>query len=458
MSSPQKDVKKIEDIVNRLYKAYKPSAKKYHYTFSLPEITVGGLPTIIFLGNHSSGKSTLINHLLSDSTVQDTGVAPTDDGFTIIQYGEKDEDFYGPAALGRLTKEFSNLGKYGPEFLQNLRVKYRKCDFLKKVNLIDSPGMIDTVGEKTSRGYNFPAVVRSFVEISNVVFFMFDPDKPGTTSETVEVLSKCMFGMEFKLRVLLNKCDTFENMYDFARSYGALCWNLSRILKSKDLPKIFTTFTPNDKTRVSTQVDLNWFDKHRAELLNLIATAQDRKLDSVIAAVSADFIQFYIRVVVLLTAGRKLFFSRLKGVGITLATSLVLFGLEAWCYKSLTQLSVFGPFLFKLFIFWIIAILSVGASLAFGMMLTRMFTKKLRANIVLHIDEFFESCFVESLSYGEREDLRQYWSVIKVETASIIKNIKRLPLFTWGLKHRLENIVYIQLKEIMEKLRRKGQK
>ena len=104
MFGSNKDTKKgIEDTINRLYKAFKPSAEKYRYTFSLPELTVGGLPTIVFLGNHSSGKSTLINYLLGGSPIQDTGVAPTDDGFTIILYGEKDEDFYGPAALGDLS-------------------------------------------------------------------------------------------------------------------------------------------------------------------------------------------------------------------------------------------------------------------------------------------------------------------------------------------------------------------
>ena len=459
MFGSRKDIKLgIEDTINRLYKAFKPSAEKYRYTFSLPELTVGGLPTIVFLGNHSSGKSTLINHLLGGTPVQDTGVAPTDDGFTIILYGETDEDFYGPAALGRLTKEFANLNKFGPEFLQHLRVKYRKCDFLKKVNLIDSPGMIDTAGENSTRGYDFPTVVRSFVELSNIVFFMFDPDKPGTTGETVAVLSKCLFGMEFKLRVLLNKCDTFENMYDFARSYGALCWNLSRVLKSKDLPKIYTTFTPNDTTRVSTQIDLNWFEKHRAELLNLIHTAEDRKTDSVIAASAADFTQLYIRVLVTLAASKKLFWGRVKGWSITILSIVVLFLLESWGYKALTGLGITGPFSYKLFLFWLLAAVIVGGGIFLGAMFINIAQRKSRARIVVDIEKLFEASFAESLSYGDRGDLRQYWSVIKPETISIIKNTKRLPLFSWGLKARLERVIYVQLKEVMEKLRRNAQK
>lgn len=459
MFGSNKDIRKsIEDTINRLYKAFKPSAEKYRYTFSIPELTVGGLPTVVFLGNHSSGKSTLINYLLGGTQVQDTGVAPTDDGFTIILYGDKDEDFYGPAALGRLTKEFANLNKFGPEFLQHLRVKYRKCDFLKKVNLIDSPGMIDTAGGCSTRNYNFPAVVRSFVELSNIVFFMFDPDKPGTTGETVDVLSKCLFGMEFKLRVLLNKCDTFENMYDFARSYGTLCWNLSRVLKTKDLPKIYTTFTPNETTRVSTQIDLNWFEKHRAELLNLVHTAQDRKIDSVIAAVTTDFTQLYIRVFVLLAASQKIFWKRTKYIATTFVSAVVLFLLELWGFVAITGQSILSPFSFNLFLFWLIAVTTLVGTIFFGALFTTVGLRRLRARLVLGVDKLFEASFAESLSYGDRGDLRQYWQVIKPETISIISNTKRLPLFSWGLKRRLERIIYLQLKEVMEKLRRNAQK
>jgi len=43
-------------------------------------------PMVFVLGNHSSGKSTFINYV-AGRKVQATGVAPTDDGFTIISPG-----------------------------------------------------------------------------------------------------------------------------------------------------------------------------------------------------------------------------------------------------------------------------------------------------------------------------------------------------------------------------------
>ena len=243
----------IESRVNRLYRAFATTAKRYRYTFRRPEITPGGKPTVVFLGNHSSGKSTIVNDLLGDPPVQDTGVAPTDDAFTVLVHGEDEHEFYGPAALGQLPSEFQALRALGPDFLQHFAVKVRNREFLKGVNLVDSPGMIDTPEGSAARAYDFPAAVRAFTELSDLVLFLFDPEKPGTTGETVDVLSSCLHGIEFKLRVLLNKADTFDSMEDYARAYGTLCWNLARVLRTKDLPPIFSTYTPSTGARLAAR-------------------------------------------------------------------------------------------------------------------------------------------------------------------------------------------------------------
>lgn len=31
--------------------------------------------------------------------------------------------------------------------------------------------------------------------------------------------------------------DQFSKMHDFARAYGSLCWNLSKVIPRKDLPR-----------------------------------------------------------------------------------------------------------------------------------------------------------------------------------------------------------------------------
>ena len=50
--------------------------------------------------------------------------------------------------------------------------------------------------------------------------------------------------MDNKLHIILNKADQFRKIHDFARAYGSLCWNLSKVIHRKDLPQIFTMCLP----------------------------------------------------------------------------------------------------------------------------------------------------------------------------------------------------------------------
>ena len=51
---------------------------------------------------------------------------------------------------------------------------------------------------------------------------------------------------DYKLHIILNKVDQFDNIHDFARAYGSLCWNLSKVIPRKDLPRIYTMCVPTE--------------------------------------------------------------------------------------------------------------------------------------------------------------------------------------------------------------------
>lgn len=74
------------------------------------------------------------------------------------------------------------------------------------------------------RGYDFEKVCRWYAERADVILLFFDPDKPGTTGETLSILTNSLVGLENKLHIILNKADQFEKIHDFARAYGSLCW------------------------------------------------------------------------------------------------------------------------------------------------------------------------------------------------------------------------------------------
>jgi len=169
-------------------------------------------PFVLLLGNHSSGKSSFINHLLKKK-VQVSGVAPTDDCFTIIgpcAPGE-DADREGPALIGDPDLGFSGLKHFGPILVHRTQLKIRSETAVKDFMLVDTPGMIDSALSRTSdesvmdRGYDFEGVCRWYAERADVILLFFDPDKPGTTGETLSILTNALVGLDHKLHIILNK-------------------------------------------------------------------------------------------------------------------------------------------------------------------------------------------------------------------------------------------------------------
>ena len=67
-------------------------------------------------------------------------------------------------------------------------MKLVKNKLLRDVTLVDSPGMIDSVADE--RDYDFLTAVKWFVERADFVLFFFDPDKPGTTGESLNVFTQ----------------------------------------------------------------------------------------------------------------------------------------------------------------------------------------------------------------------------------------------------------------------------
>ncbi|KAF1792245.1 P-loop containing nucleoside triphosphate hydrolase [Phytophthora cactorum] len=258
------------------------------------------------IGQPLLGKSSFINYLLQRD-VQSTGVAPTDDGFTIIAPGSEDLDQDGPALVGDPDLGFSGLRVYGPALIQRTQLKVRKgiqANFM----LVDSPGMIDSPhiqlrgpsgrlspqqqqsnsfkGQDSDRGYEFPEVVRWYAERADVILLFFDPDKPGTTGETLSILTRSLVGMDHKLHLVLNKVDQFRKIHDFARAYGSLCWNLSKVIPLKDLPRIYTMCIPTKDNQMQAAEGLGAsmkdLDAMREEVVSEVQRAPERRVDNLI--------------------------------------------------------------------------------------------------------------------------------------------------------------------------------
>ncbi len=444
--------KRLEVRINRLYDRFRPMASRYGYTFVRPAVAVDGCPNVVFLGNHSSGKSTFINYLLEGADVQDTGVAPTDDGFTVILHGTEEEDFYGPAALAVLPDEFKGLAALGPTFLQRLRVKVRNRPLLKNVTLIDSPGMVDAVQGGKNRDYDFISAVRQVAEIADLVLFMFDPEKPGTTGETVGALSQCLAGMEFKLRILMNKCDTFDSMYDFARAYGTLCWNLAHVLRTKDLPTIYTTYLPVHQPRSDARIELGDFDRHRGSVTSQIQQADRRRIDNLIAAISADFSRLSLQVNMITAVRRRLVGRRARHSLLSafwvLAAGAATHLLLRWLVPVAEDASVWNILRLVRGSGTILA--AVVAGVAMSRLCHRAY-QKYRAGLLSDLDKVFEEEYTEALAPGGRDDLHQNWENVRPDVKQMVGRLdSRLPAFDGGSRRRLEQALTRTIPAIAE--------
>ena len=160
----------------------------------------------------------------------------------------------GPALVGDPDLGFSGLSQFGPMLVHKTQLKLRRSANVSKFMVVDTPGMIDSPLVKDEsgnskqmlidRGYDFEGVCKWYSERADVILLFFDPDKPGTTGETLSILTSSLVGMDHKLHIILNKADQFRKIHDFARAYGSLCWNLSKVIHRKDLPQIHTMCLP----------------------------------------------------------------------------------------------------------------------------------------------------------------------------------------------------------------------
>ncbi|KAL3924561.1 MAG: hypothetical protein SGILL_000971 [Bacillariaceae sp.] len=99
----------------------------------------------------------------------------------------------------------------------------------------------------------------------------------------MSVLLNSLSGMDHKLLIVLNKADQFEKIHDFARAYGSLCWNLSKVIPRKDLPPIFTMSLPDKGGQKSAlSPSLSDLEHTRDDVVDQVLQAPKRRIDNVI--------------------------------------------------------------------------------------------------------------------------------------------------------------------------------
>ncbi|MHC4777900.1 MAG: dynamin family protein [Planctomycetota bacterium] len=407
-----------------------PLSKRFAYLRAPATGEHSGDPMVLIIGNHSSGKSTFINHVLGQE-LQRTGLAPIDDGFTILSHGKTDEKD-GNALVTNPDLPFGDLEKFGPKFISHLRMKRTDSSFLEGLSLVDTPGMIDAADTQLGRGYDFVSAVRWFVERSDVVLIFFDPDKPGTTGETLKVFTSALLDIDHKLLIVLNKMDQFRTLRDFARAYGALCWNLSKVIPRKDLPMIYNTYVPVDGAP-NSNLPIEDFADAREEVITEIRRAPARRIDNILTRLHNHGRKLRVHSKVCSAATRTVRAIRWQFLGMGIASVVI-----AFAVAYLTTL-------FKAPYWLPLSICGGGAAICAGLYFFGKWQAKARGRELLSgLTGVFESVYHNDLVLsGAADDLRALWNSVQERSVQALETlgIDSIKPLSGGEERRMDELI-----------------
>jgi hypothetical protein len=207
--------------------------------------------------------------------------------------------------------------------------------------------------------------------------------------------------------IVLNKVDLFATIRDVARTYGTLCWNLSKAIQTKDMPHIYITNLPLQSSEGGTgprhHIPLKDFDASRDEVIAEVKRAPTRRADNLVSdlLVNARCLAMHARVAQSL--GRRFLGLQIKvwslvAVLLVLTVALIptAWGAEHWS----------TPFL---------VLLGGCALAALTWFCGRQLIRRLRnrSGTPEGLDAEFESAYRHELAFDDRTDLRALWTKVR---------------------------------------------
>ena len=241
------DAKVVRELKKLYYESLVDIEKKFYFNDlhrrAMLPAELSSKPTILLLGQYSTGKTTFIRHLIGcDYPSMHIGPEPTTDKFVAVVHGEEEKYIKGSALIAVKDLPFQGLHEFGDGFLNKFEAAIvndedKGNDLLKDVNIIDTPGVLSGEKQRTQRGYEFSKVSKWFAERSDLILLMFDAYKLDISDEFKSVMEG-LKPHEDKVHCVLNKADSLDTE-SLMRVYGALLWNLGKILSGAEVTRIY---------------------------------------------------------------------------------------------------------------------------------------------------------------------------------------------------------------------------
>jgi len=241
LSTSDTDAAILEQLQKLYAEKLRPLEKKSRFNEmaepALSDAWFEAKPMVLLIGQYSVGKTSFIKYLLGRRYLGGRiGPEMTTDKFVVVMNGDSEKQTPGNALTSQPDTPFYSLKKFGANFLNRLEATAVPTPILKRVMLVDSPGVLS--GQKQrDRGYDFNGVMKWFVQHSDRVLLLFDAYKLDLSDEFKDVM-KLLRDHEKKVRVVLNKADGVVPQ-DLMRVYGALMWMLGGIVTTAEVPRVY---------------------------------------------------------------------------------------------------------------------------------------------------------------------------------------------------------------------------
>lgn len=195
-------------------------------------------PSVLFLGQYSTGKTSFIRYLLDGNYPgANIGPEPTTDRFVAIMGGKEEMIIPGNALVVQNDMPFTALSRFGNDFLNKFQASVAKRSVLEDLVLIDTPGVLSGEKQRIGRSYDFPGVIEWFAQRADMIILVFDAHKLDISDEFKTAI-EALRGQDDKIRVVLNKSDGVTSQ-QLLRVYGALMWSLGKVIATPEVMRVY---------------------------------------------------------------------------------------------------------------------------------------------------------------------------------------------------------------------------
>jgi EH domain-containing protein 1 len=284
-----------KEVMRHLWKLYEeivlPIEEESHFRHFHNQQPVTKLeflsnPQVLLVGQYSTGKTSMVKWLTQSSSAHfDVRPQPSTDKFMAVVHGDEEKLVEGNAASCLPQLPYTGLASFGGSFLSSFQALVMPVDLLQGISFIDTPGVLAGTKNSRGRGYDFYAVCSWLAERADLVLLTFDAHRLDISDELVRLM-EVLKPHSNKMRCVLNKVDQVTPL-DLVKVYGALTWNLGKVLQTPEITKVFASSFWDQEYKYGEHRKL--FDEDREailkELYALPRTALMRKIDILVSRI-----------------------------------------------------------------------------------------------------------------------------------------------------------------------------